>query len=545
MRTKMKKIFIIFMSIFIIGNTFVTDKVYAGGLGEALTVAELLELSGGTAGAATLGSAALGVVVPVLAGAAILYAGYEVATHREEIWSKFQSWYKSSSKVVNDWVDNIASKLGFGELSDGDTIKIPKEVLEASKEWVKQYYATVTGSQMTKIDSTFVDISTLSSEITNQRLIDDMTKNAINYSATSAPLIIQHYNDLDCESIYFCSNAGASSNINTMLIAINSYRGATIQYCNWNNLMSGKQVYGITSQSGLISSAQRVERRYSYLDQQLVVDNVTDCNFGKGDILIDGNKITSASWAFELDLFVPRTCGIVLLNQSYNSDVVLTPDKYKIITQPGLFISTLEPVDTVYNPNYVTNHATGEIALDIPITPDVVGKISTYIDDNTAVPESELISTLDPVGIGEQVIDKPNWLEGLLDGLIGELQNLLEWLFVPDAAKVKAFTEEATDIVESRGGILTYPIELVIKFLNGVNGLGQSDCILKIPRIAFKGYELYGGYSFNFTDYIEQNEFNEAYSVYRTITNFIMIVSVVLLAIKKGEEILTGGLKGD
>lgn len=132
------------------------------------------------------------------------------------------------------------------------------------------------------------------------------------------------------------------------------------------------------------------------------------------------------------------------------------------------------------------------------------------------------------------------WLQNIWDGFINACKTVLQWAFVPAPGTYEAFVTQATDIVESNGNILTYPVELVIRFLNKLLTLDKEDCIMVIPPISFMQRQIYAGTTFNFTQHIKRGEFSSLYNYYILFTDALMIIFVCNLAIKKGDEIIRG-----
>ncbi|MEM0174390.1 MAG: hypothetical protein QXI16_07795, partial [Sulfolobaceae archaeon] len=120
------------------------------------------------------------------------------------------------------------------------------------------------------------------------------------------------------------------------------------------------------------------------------------------------------------------------------------------------------------------------------------------------------------------------------------LQRVLTWLFKPRADKLEGAIAEIQETFDDQAGLLTYPLTLVIEFLMKVGNLEPGDCIITIPPINYKGHELFGGTSFNFTEFVNKQEFNGIYVIYIFIVDFIMILGFLNLAAKKGDEIIRG-----
>lgn len=140
-----------------------------------------------------------------------------------------------------------------------------------------------------------------------------------------------------------------------------------------------------------------------------------------------------------------------------------------------------------------------------------------------------------------------NWLKDawgdiklLPQRIIDGLKSLIESLFVPDEIAVDEFVNHINQKINNQAGLLTFPLSLVILFLNNVLSLGVSDCILTIPEMSVMGHKIMNEYNFNFSQFMRKSEFSDVYSTYILVTNFIMILGVIFLAIKKGDQIIRG-----
>lgn len=210
---------------------------------------------------------------------------------------------------------------------------------------------------------------------------------------------------------------------------------------------------------------------------------------------------------------------------------------------------------TIFHAGMATIPATtielqNENALDvIPINndlaADVVGINADNVGDITSTDQLMNItadtiadtSTKTTTDIWDKIKDLPNTIaQGI--------ETALTKVFVPDATKVKEFVDTAKSKWDEKAGILSYPLELVIRFLNELNEQSGQDCIMTFPAIAWQGYTLSTARQFNLTEYVHQEHFRSIYQKYLMITDAIMIIAVVWLAKNKGEEILTGGIKG-
>lgn len=138
------------------------------------------------------------------------------------------------------------------------------------------------------------------------------------------------------------------------------------------------------------------------------------------------------------------------------------------------------------------------------------------------------------------ISDIIQYLEDLLNAILGLPEMLFDWLFIPDAVYLNQKLTKWDNNFKNRYGILDYPINLLIKFLNGLIVAEIHDAVLTIPRIEYKGFLLFEGTSFNFTEFVNRKEFAPIYQSYRTVVSYILIIGLVALTAKKGDKMLRG-----
>lgn len=206
-------------------------------------------------------------------------------------------------------------------------------------------------------------------------------------------------------------------------------------------------------------------------------------------------------------------------------------------SQYGYDIDNLGKAKTEGQTIAIDNNLTDELSkiknIDNITTDDIVKAIRNA--DITAQKDGTKVVSIpiDATGTQAKVDDKVRDIADAVSGTI-------EKIFIPDKAVVTEFVDDMNDKINNSTGILTMPLALVIKFLNQILTLGSGDCILDFPAINFKGHMLFAGTSFNFTEYVNKSDFKEIYDMYKIITDAILILGVLKLAQKKGEEIVRG-----
>ncbi len=128
------------------------------------------------------------------------------------------------------------------------------------------------------------------------------------------------------------------------------------------------------------------------------------------------------------------------------------------------------------------------------------------------------------------------------DVILNPLKTFAKWLFVPDKVVVTELIDSIQEKMDEQAGLLTYPLTLVIRFLMEVSELDVTDCILHIPKMEIFGYKFYDGCYYNLTQEIHKSDYAEIYTVYMYFTDFIMIIGFISLCIKKGDEMMKGGI---
>ncbi len=542
------KTFIVILAIFLATNSVLVSNVKASDL--ALSLKEVAAAGSATA---LLGSSALGIAVPIVVAVAAAWAGYEIYQNREQIWGAFKSWYESASNTVREWMNHFQSLWDSGAVTDGSTISIPQGVLQEAKQFISDYKVEMDNSNTQVLASPTVSLITAGTYVENATLKQYIQAN---YSDTdtysyASPILVLRDLVNQAEFVMKCPYVSPSNNIgDTLLINYNVNLGVSFTWQAINALSDTTIIPGFPINQIIWSGVQFDGGIYSNLTNyntwsSLPLDQwegFEHLNTNIPELVINGNTITGEKWRYEFDIIIPNGASVALVNEGYDGNTFTKQDLQYLVnngTAVGA-INPLAPTDRVYNPSIETTGAhTGELVIEL--TTDVVKGLDKYlVKERDKTTEADFIRTIDLPGTGEVVVNPPGWLEGLFDGLWEGLKNLLEWLFVPSDAKVDEFVSAMEAKLDKQCGILTYPLALVIKFLMGVLSLGVSDCILMIPRISFQGHQLYEGLDFNFTEFISQPSFRELYSIYITITDFIMIIAVINLAIKKGDEIIRG-----
>lgn len=260
------------------------------------------------------------------------------------------------------------------------------------------------------------------------------------------------------------------------------------------------------------------------------------------------NEIYESSYPLQTFSLGYRDTGLYKLNKNHFGYMVLNNWAFDWVnTATGVTYSFPAQGEKYYIKATDIDLASDDDLDVIPITSGLATNVADINIDNVG----DIKSTDQLVSISaDAIVDtKPRTITDIwnrvkaLPAEIGVAVNgVLEKAFVPSQAAVDNFVTTAQEKVESGTSIFTYPFEVVVAFTDGFNDLGVQDCILVIPKIEFKDYTLYPGYSFNFTQYVAQSHFATIYTYYIYFVNFVLSISVLNLALRKWDEFMTGGM---
>lgn len=87
---------------------------------------------------------------------------------------------------------------------------------------------------------------------------------------------------------------------------------------------------------------------------------------------------------------------------------------------------------------------------------------------------------------------------------------------------------------KDRFGFLTYPIEFIINLLNKILNIEYGEPIINIPELYIPGTntKVFSGYSYNFNILLENQAILNIYNIYLVAVDFIIIISLIVLAYK-------------
>lgn len=169
------------------------------------------------------------------------------------------------------------------------------------------------------------------------------------------------------------------------------------------------------------------------------------------------------------------------------------------------------------------NQGNKETANAIKDTTNAI-KEQTEVSKNIFQKIGDILSFINPFSenfFGRKLV------ELILDGL--------KSLFVPSDDFFTNWFDDMNSWLGDRFGILYFPTEIVLDFLNRVGGLSSSSsCSLTIPqlKINFFGNEVvvFNGYTYDFNELLVNDTFKNIHTIYLTVVDVILYLCLIVLA---------------
>lgn len=117
------------------------------------------------------------------------------------------------------------------------------------------------------------------------------------------------------------------------------------------------------------------------------------------------------------------------------------------------------------------------------------------------------------------------------------MKEALTWLFVPSDVFWEEWVNTEMEYINSQTGVLTYPLVLVLNFLDKIINIDAGDMVLTIPDVSWMGEKIFTETSFNMTQFLNDNTTLKNFmGYYYIVIKAILIIAVVNLARKKFSE---------
>lgn len=167
------------------------------------------------------------------------------------------------------------------------------------------------------------------------------------------------------------------------------------------------------------------------------------------------------------------------------------------------------------------------------------------LDPETPEPEKPSQEVLE---LQEQTKVSKSILQTIIDlpkTLIDMFLELLKSLFIPSEGFFNAWLDDLNTHFGDCFGILYYPFELLIDFLNRIGSIAETDtAIISIPAFSldFFGnhYQVFDAYSYDLNSLLVNDTFKNIHTIYLTVVDIILWLGVVYLAARCLQSVLGG-----
>lgn len=169
-----------------------------------------------------------------------------------------------------------------------------------------------------------------------------------------------------------------------------------------------------------------------------------------------------------------------------------------------------------------------EVNVELGGLKQTIERVSTEIQANDNKLSAEQIASdeANTEEIKDAVEEHGNFI---IDGLKG--------LFIPSDEFFKSYFDDLYEYFSDRFGFLSFPFDLLARFVDLVINSSDVDCVLTLPSFEIMGEQLLYENSFNLTEFLEHN-FGFLLSAIRMGTSIILIMSFVQLCGDKWKEVM-------
>lgn len=180
-------------------------------------------------------------------------------------------------------------------------------------------------------------------------------------------------------------------------------------------------------------------------------------------------------------------------------------------------------------------------------------RVDAIIGSNNEIKESIKEQTETNKGIWESIKSIFNLLNPFSEDffaykLVELLLDMLKGLFIPSEDFFTNWLDDLNSYFGETFGILYYPFELLIDFLNRISSINDSTAIISIPQfdIEFMGYKatVIHETSFDFYSILTNDTYKKLHDMYLVFVDILLWLGVVYLASNCIKEII-GGMAGE
>ena len=166
---------------------------------------------------------------------------------------------------------------------------------------------------------------------------------------------------------------------------------------------------------------------------------------------------------------------------------------------------------------------------------------NTIVDSNKQVENAINEQTEVNKNIFQQIIDLPK-------NLVLAFLDMLKSLFIPEDEFFTDFFTQLSDFFGDRFGILYYPIDLVIKFLDRIVNLvdgSVTSAVISIPDVKLLGVVLIHSFEYDLYSLLANDTMKTVHNIYLVVVDAILCLMLVRLASHVATDIFGGKYSED
>lgn len=217
-----------------------------------------------------------------------------------------------------------------------------------------------------------------------------------------------------------------------------------------------------------------------------------------------------------------------------------------IVRYPGLGVATNARFDLYgYGGNYSRN---GTLNLTFPTgTSDpsvaVVQNNNGFASGRFVGYQNEFInayfSFFTPKTLGQIEAETQKGIWESIKSIPDLIADKLKGLFIPDEGFFNEYFNNLQTFFSNKLGFLVYPFDFIITFLQKYLDIGEGDGILHLPDFDIMDVKIFNQVDFNLKDSMS-SFLGEYYNIYFAFVDFIILIGLVNLALKKFNS-MSGG----
>lgn len=125
---------------------------------------------------------------------------------------------------------------------------------------------------------------------------------------------------------------------------------------------------------------------------------------------------------------------------------------------------------------------------------------------------------------------------GFIEGIVNGIRDAILSIFIPEDGYFEEWMERIKNTFDGKTSLLSYPLSLLIDFVDTVATLGDSEPILSLPDVYFMGHLLIPAMSYNFNSLLQNETLAGIHSIYFIVIKALLAFELLKLIGRKFSE---------